>query len=81
MAHTAETLMSNLKPSYWNKNGWTEAALKKAITDLDMEINLLRECSSPLVVEDIHSRRRRRKLLCMALDSHLLRNPPRGWNL
>jgi hypothetical protein len=80
MAHTAETLMSNLKPSYWNKNGWTEAKLARALSGIRHEIMLLQDCNSPLVKEDIHSRRRYEKLLQMTLDSHLLRNPPRGWN-
>jgi hypothetical protein len=73
--------MANLKPSYWNKHGWTEAKLTRALSEARTEITLLQDCQSPLVKEDIHSRMRYAKLLGMALDSHLLRNPPRGWNL
>lgn len=71
--------MTVTKTSYWRRHDYTVTRIAAELTATEREIVLLRECKSPLVIEDIHSRRRHAKVLQMALDSHLLRNPPRGF--
>lgn len=77
MAYSSVDQMSNLGPSYWNKNGWTEKRCRDARDKTALKIRLLLECQSSLVVQDILRFRQQRMIFEMALDSHLLRNPPK----